>query len=1172
MDGLFGVHQESFRDMLRKSAAILALFLSFFVSHAFALGLGAVSVESALNQPLRVRIAVLQLGETRLDDVRIQVAAPEDFIRFGIERAAFLNNIRFQTEATASGNFVVLTTNQIVREPYLSFILETRWSNGRLLSEHTILLDLPVFQEPATSMPAPVRAPISSVLTPPSPSSSASTPRQQSQSQASQSSQSVQPVLEPEVISTPNASPEESVPAEPAVTADADAAPSASPAPLSQTQEDTSAQEEAMTEEVVEEVADADGNESEPEPEPETEPETELDPIETEDPATDQAEEPAPEEVEQTITTSNSETLSDIALRVRPNSNVSVQQTMLAIQELNPDAFIGGNINRLRSGQVMRVPSLADIQAIDQRQAIDEVSRQNREIAQADVQPLAAPANTVPSQDTATGQLSVITGDDDSDAPSSAGTNELDRRITELETQLALREEEADRARLEKAEMESRLAELDAQIAAAQEIIRLQDLQLAQLQQSLADAAAEAELAAQQAAAAAQAEVPAPAVTQQPSLLDTLLSNTMLLIAGAGVVVLGLVMLLLRRNKSNDPTDDDLNDINDESFSSVTDKQQPDTDQKESGREFDDYDDAELDSELDDIISVGAEQENKAPALDTDLELDPANIDDICAQADILVEQNNLAQAENLLRAATEENPDNQKLALKLLAVMAVKGDVSAFEMLADEMHILRDPSLDKEVNELRSGLTVDSPEADFVPSKAEQSSQQEKEDTASFLDDLGIDLDDFDEDSFELSDEPEPEPTKRASKPSVSLDELPDSEPDDMDLTFDFADDPSDVETGEKGGAEPEQASDDLGADAGEKEAPAAATDSQDDGDDSIETFSFDEDDTDEEPALAAGSSKDVDDLEIDGLDFDSPTDAEDNQEQPAAEEDLDLETFAFEAPAPEDSSEDEVEAEPELHIADENSLDFDFDKSELEPASVDTEIETQLDDELETFDFDLDTPSTDTVVETPNSDEISFDLDEESEPEDVSASDQTSSEPELDEATVIETQPSSNDFDFDLSELEIGEDEVEQDSEISLSDDDFLDLGDDEEPLELSTEPDDEEDAIEFDIDNELAATSPAEADSDTSTDEAELDFLADDDEQVDVSSISIDDDDDDTYAMSDEDETATKLELAYAYQKMGDSEGAKEILLEVIREGTESQVKEAGDLMKTIETSGE
>lgn len=1163
--------------MLRKSAAIFALFLTCFAPHVVALGLGAVSVESALNQPLMVRIEVLQLGDTRLDDVRISVATPEDFVRFGIERSTFLNNIRFQTESTVRGDFVVLTTNQIVREPYLSFILETRWSNGRLLSEHTILLDLPVFQEPESTIPAPVRAPISTVLTPPAPANRPAAPQQQSQSQPSEPSQSVQPILEPEVIASPAAS-NEQAPAPASKVVEEPAAqtvePTRQPEPLAQTPEETSSEEDEnqvetieAEEEILEEVAEESAP-SEPEA---TEPE--------------EVGEPAPEpEVEQTITSSDSETLTDIALRVRPNQNVSVQQTMLAIQELNPDAFIGGNINRLRSGEILRVPSLADIEAIDPRQAIDEVSRQNRQIAQADVQPLAAPANTAPTQDTATGQLSVVTGDPDSEEPgSSSSSSDLDRRIADLETQLALREEEADRARLEREEMESRLADLDEQIAAAQEIIRLQDLQLAQLQQSLADAAAEAELAAQQAAAAAaQLEVP-PVAIRQPSLLDTLLSNSILLIGGAGVLVLGLVMFMLRRNKSNNIADEELDEIDEEEFNGVTEKQDQADIREAGGSEFQDYNDADLDSELDDIISVGSNADKKAPEKDPEVLLDSANEDDICAQAEILLDQDNIKQAENLLRAAIEENPDSEKLSLKLLAVLAKKGDLSEFEVLADELHGLSNPAIDKEVDALRSTFSSQTTKTSSFTGK---SSQQERDDTASFLDDLGIDLDSFDDDTFELADEPEPA-SKPSSKPSVSLDDLPDDpEPEDMDLTFDFADDPVPDEVDDNSGTleidelEPsDQTEDGL-------ESGAELTDEE------LETFSFDEDDkTADTPALAAGASKDVTDLDIDSLDFDSPSDSvEKEKPSPEAAEEMDLETFAFDPPTP-PSAKEEIEEEPETEIADENILDFDFDKSEIPSASDTAAVEDKLnidvadenaldfdfdkseieaspaetdaEDELETFDFDLKAPSADTVIEKSDEEEISFDLDDEDELA------EPISEVAAEEATIVETQSSSKEFDFDLSELEIDADEVEEDIEISLSDDDFLDLGDDEEPVELSTEPDDENDIIDFDFDDELPASKPSTAETHSSETD-DLNFLTDDDDEIDISSISIDDDDDDTYAMSDEDETATKLELAYAYQKMGDSEGAKEILLEVIKEGTESQIKEAQELIKVVESS--
>ncbi len=64
----------------------------------------------------------------------------------------------------------------------------------------------------------------------------------------------------------------------------------------------------------------------------------------------------APAYAGETYEVGNSDTLWEIALRVRPGRDLSVHQTMLAIQRKNPEAFINGNINLLREGQVLRLP------------------------------------------------------------------------------------------------------------------------------------------------------------------------------------------------------------------------------------------------------------------------------------------------------------------------------------------------------------------------------------------------------------------------------------------------------------------------------------------------------------------------------------------------------------------------------------------------------------------------------------------------------------------------------------------------------------------------------------------------------------------------------------------------------------------------------------------------
>lgn len=71
------------------------------------------------------------------------------------------------------------------------------------------------------------------------------------------------------------------------------------------------------------------------------------------------------------------ETLSEIANRVRP-SDVTLNQMMVAIYRANPEVFMH-NINRMKAGYVMRVPSLSDVQAITVSEANSEVRTQIQE-------------------------------------------------------------------------------------------------------------------------------------------------------------------------------------------------------------------------------------------------------------------------------------------------------------------------------------------------------------------------------------------------------------------------------------------------------------------------------------------------------------------------------------------------------------------------------------------------------------------------------------------------------------------------------------------------------------------------------------------------------------------------------------------------------------------------
>jgi FimV-like protein len=209
-----------------------------------------------------------------------------------------------------------------------------------------------------------------------------------------------------------------------------------------------------------------------------------------------------------------------------------------------------------------------------------------------DIAPQVRPGVTIPEQlDVPQGRLSVVSGNDDVAATDTESSMlieeenaELDQRIAELEIQLAVQQEEADRAAVERGNLNSRLAVVEAQIVAAEEIIRLQDLQLAALQEGLAQAA---EIAA--AEAVLQAEIAAPVAPA-----TSLMGNTLLLGFGVVLVILILVVLLLRRNRAAELEDDEFDELAGDEFEVAIEVDEAETvaEQAEDGDSTDNDEDA----------------------------------------------------------------------------------------------------------------------------------------------------------------------------------------------------------------------------------------------------------------------------------------------------------------------------------------------------------------------------------------------------------------------------------------------------------------------------------------------------------------------------------------------------------------------------------------------------
>ena len=79
-----------------------------------------------------------------------------------------------------------------------------------------------------------------------------------------------------------------------------------------------------------------------------------------------------------TVIVQPGDSLFRIAMENRPDQSVSLQQTMVAIQRLNPNAFVDGNLNRVKAGERLLLPSIGQIRDISLNDAISSISVQNQ--------------------------------------------------------------------------------------------------------------------------------------------------------------------------------------------------------------------------------------------------------------------------------------------------------------------------------------------------------------------------------------------------------------------------------------------------------------------------------------------------------------------------------------------------------------------------------------------------------------------------------------------------------------------------------------------------------------------------------------------------------------------------------------------------------------------------
>lgn len=625
--------------MSRRLSRISLALVILISSEVWALGLGEIRLDSALNEPLRAEIELLSATPEELSNLKIGLASAETFDRYGLDRPAYLQNIQFQVIPSGRSNRNVVAVRSLapMTEPFLTFLVEASWSRGRLLREYTILLDPPTFAPPATTQAAPA-------VTAPTRTAPADSGR----------------------IERPAPAPERRVePVQPPRTADT------RPAPV---------------------------------PEPEAPPSYEGEPSYEAEPVAETAysTEPGGD-----YYVARGDTLWGITQRVRPDSRLTINQTMLAIFEANPQAF-GGNINMLRAGASLRIPGADQVFQINRGDALREVQRQNDAWGAGGVvattpEPAARPSLTLvpPDEEYDAG------ADEDSVSAAQPQTREqeIEARIAELESadvpqqqslieirnnELAALREELARIRGEVYEppVEDVVADTAEEPFADEDIVAEEPEPVAEAVEDAAEAVTATE---------ATPEPRQPRRSSQPTLVDQVLgvvTNFWTIVIGALVIVGGLLFWFMRRGRDDDdepeswqPLDADEQENlsatqgmsapmrDDESFVVVEQKSRGASRADDTG----DVPAAAFDEDADDDDDASGLRFDSLEdtfSSETAVNLDQS---DPIAEADFHMAYGLYDQAADLINGALEADPGRQDLLTKLCEIYFVWGNRDLF-------------------------------------------------------------------------------------------------------------------------------------------------------------------------------------------------------------------------------------------------------------------------------------------------------------------------------------------------------------------------------------------------------------------------------------------------------------------------------------------------------------
>ena len=402
------------------------------------------------------------------------------------------------------------------------------------------------------------------------------------------------------------------------------------------------------------------------------------------------------------------DTLSGIATKLQV-SGVSLDQMLVGLYQGNSQAFAGNNMNRLRAGAVLNVPSQDKLASIDERQARRTILAQSanfnayrQRLASAVPEQARAPESSRKASGDVKAGVEVRTGTENQPkdalkivpgAPAKSAAAAADEKVIKdrANQELADRRAEAERNRIE---LEKVLAASGVKPGASAPgavlpapVVSAASAPAVKASEAIAAVTAPPQVASEPLIAPPPASAPAvaasmpeappvaasrpplpmdPVTAEEPSLLDSLSENPLLL-PGAGLILAILAGLGYYRLRGRGKDEAGVTSF-------LESRMQPDSFFGASGGQRVDTRDAAA-SGSPSSMSYSLSQ------IDAIGDVDPV------AEADVYLAYGRDLQAEEILKEAMRANPERLAIRTKLLEVYAKRRDTKGYEMLAGELY-----------------------------------------------------------------------------------------------------------------------------------------------------------------------------------------------------------------------------------------------------------------------------------------------------------------------------------------------------------------------------------------------------------------------------------------------------------------------------------------------------